>query len=57
MVLHTRRLPLFAAGALALISGCSQLDSTAPSTIAQGPAGDAFYTPPALTPGQHGDLI
>jgi pimeloyl-ACP methyl ester carboxylesterase len=57
MVLHTRRLPLLAASALALLSGCSQLDSAAPSTIAQGPAGDAFYTPPALTPGQHGDLI
>ncbi len=57
MVFQTRRLHLLAASTLALLAGCAQLDSAAPTAITQGPAGDAFYTPPTLAAGNHGDLI
>ncbi|MEN0106376.1 MAG: lipase family protein [Pseudomonas sp.] len=57
MVFPTPRLSLIAASLLALLTGCAQLDSNAPNPVTQGPAGNAFYTPPTLAPGQHGDLI
>jgi pimeloyl-ACP methyl ester carboxylesterase len=60
----TRRFPrqvaaCFVLAALGLLSGCSSLTaSPGTSSIAQGPAGLAFYQPPAPLPaGRPGDVI
>tara|TARA_R110001606_G_scaffold81584_3_gene187619 strand:- start:3654 stop:4955 length:1302 start_codon:yes stop_codon:yes gene_type:complete len=53
-------LNLAAAGALTVLAGCAHLSPNGESrpAIASGPAGDAFYTPPATLPeGKHGDVI
>ena len=57
-ILSLSRLSTLAlAGAVTLLAGCASL-SGHDTAVAAGPAGDSFYTPPAVLPaGEHGDVI
>lgn len=56
---HPSLLKLAIAGAVTLLAGCASLNGPhSGDAVAEGPAGNSFYTPPTTLPaGEHGDVI